>query len=229
MATPPPPAAPRTLAERLDPRRCALLVVDMQNDFCHPDGEVRRAFGLDVSASHAILPTINRLAEAARAAGVPVVYTQMANDASTESPAFVGRRLLGGAPSAVCRIGAWGADLWGVQPGPADLRLVKHRHSAFHGTDLDLRLRSQGRDAVVLTGVNTNVCVEATARDACARDYWTMVVSDATAAYTPEEHQAALRNIDTYFGLAVTAADVLRAWEGARLAPVGPAGTEVPV
>lgn len=200
-----------TLEERLRPDRAALIVVDMQNDFCDPTGLVHQVYRFDVSAGAALLPTLCRLIDAARAARVPVIFTRMVNDAGTESPAFRGRRLVAGG-TAVCRSGSWGAELWQLRLEASDLVIDKHRHSAFHGTDLDLRLRSLGKESVVLTGVNTNVCVEATARDACALDYWPIVVSDATGAYTPEEHRAGLHNVDTYFGVVVVAAEVLEAW-----------------
>jgi ureidoacrylate peracid hydrolase len=200
-----------TLEQRLSPERAALLVVDMQNDFCDLVGTIHQVYGLDVSASEALLPTLCQLIDAAHAVGVPVVFTRMVNDAGTESVAFRGRRLVtGGRP--VTRLGTWGAELWRLQPAADDVVVDKHRHSAFHATDLDLRLRSLRRETVVLTGVNTNVCVEATARDACALDYWPIVVSDATGAYTPEEHRAGLHNVDTYFGLVVDAAQVLQVW-----------------
>lgn len=200
-----------TIPERLDPRRACLVVVDMQNDFCDPDGAIYKAYGLDISASAEILPRVCALIDAAHHMQVPVVFTRMVNDASTESPAFRGRRLVEGGPQ-ICRTASWGAALWKLAPDPSDLVIDKHRHSAFHGTDLDLRLRSLQRESVVLTGVNTNVCVEATARDACALDYWTLVVSDATGAYTPDEHRSGLHNIGTYFGQPVDSADVLAAW-----------------
>jgi ureidoacrylate peracid hydrolase len=200
-----------TVVERLDRRRACLVVVDMQNDFCDPQGAIHQAYRLDISASAEILPRLCGLIEAAHAAGVPVVFTRMVNDASTESPAFKGRRLVEGGPQ-VCRSGSWGAALWQLEPAVTDLVVDKHRHSAFHGTDLDLRLRSLQRESVVLTGVNTNVCVEATARDACALDYWTIVVSDATGAYTAEEHRAGLHNIGTYLGVVVDTQTVLDAW-----------------
>jgi ureidoacrylate peracid hydrolase len=203
-----------SLEERLRPDRCALVVVDMQNDFCDPAGLIHQVYHLDVSASSTILPTVCTLIDAAHAAGVPLVFTRMVNDSGTESAAFRGRRLVaGGTP--VCRTGTWGAELWQFQPQASDLVIDKHRHSAFFGTDLDLRLRSLDKQSVVLAGVNTNVCVEASARDACAHDYWTIVVSDATGAYTVEEHRAALHNIDTYFGLVTDAAQVLDVWRRA--------------
>jgi ureidoacrylate peracid hydrolase len=200
-----------SLEERLDRRRACLVVVDMQNDFCDPNGAIHQAYGLDVSASAEMLPRLCGVIEAAHAAGVPVVFTRMVNDATTQSPAFKGRRLVERGPQ-VGRTGSWGAALWKVEPGPQDIVIDKHRHSAFHATDLDLRLRSLGRESVVLSGVNTNVCVEATARDACALDYWTIVVSDVTGAYTPDEHRSALHNIGTYLGVVVDAQTVLDAW-----------------
>ena len=201
----------RSVAERLDPHRACLIVVDMQNDFCDPNGAIHQAYGLDVSASARILPRLCALIDAAHHAAVPVIFTRMVNTASTESDAFRGRRLVeGGTP--VCRTGSWGAALWQLEPGANDIVLDKHRHSAFHATDLDLRLRSLGRESVVLTGVNTNVCVEASARDACALDYWTIGVADATGAYTPAEHDSGLHNIGTYLGIVVDAQQVLEAW-----------------
>jgi ureidoacrylate peracid hydrolase len=200
-----------SIAERLDPSRACLAVVDMQNDFCDAGGAIHLAYKLDISASADILPRLCRLIDAAHKAHVPVVFTRMVNDATTESPAFKGRRLVADGPR-ICRTGSWGAELWKLEPGPNDLIVDKHRHSAFHATDLDLRLRSLGVESVVLTGVNTNVCVEATARDACALDYWTLVVSDATGAYTPEEHRSGLHNVGTYFGQVIDASQVLAAW-----------------
>src|SRR5262249_57512242 len=110
------------------------------------------------------------------------------------------------------RTGSGGAALGKRERGASDLVIDKHRHSAFHGTDLDLRLRSLRRESVVLTGVNTNVCVEATARDACALDYWTLVVSDATGAYTSAEHESGLHNIGTSFRQAVASPTYLEVW-----------------
>src|SRR5438093_518529 len=114
-------AEPVSLAERVDAGRAALIVIDMQNDFCHPDGAITKEYGLDVAAGRAILPRLHELAKAARAAGVPVFYTQMMNDSTTESPAFVGRRSVWGKSTPVCRVGTWGAELWGVEVEPGDI------------------------------------------------------------------------------------------------------------
>src|SRR5262249_60358534 len=81
---------PLAVRERLDPQRACLVVVDMQNDFCDPSGAIYQAYHLDVSASTEILPRVCALIEAAHATNVPVIFTRMVNDATTESPAFRG-------------------------------------------------------------------------------------------------------------------------------------------
>src|SRR5690606_5669825 len=89
-----------------------------------------------------------------------------------------------------------------------DIVVTKPRYGAFHGTALELILRGRGVRTVVLTGVSTHVCVETTAREAFVRDYYTVVVSDGTAAYSQEEHEAALKIIDRFFGEVVSIADL---------------------
>jgi ureidoacrylate peracid hydrolase len=197
----------------LSPERCALLVIDMQNDFCDPRGAVPAGYGLDVSNHEALLPRLERLLASARAAAVPVLYTQMMNEEGTESPAWRARVPRGGGRPVV-RAGTWGAELRGVRPAPGEPVIVKRRHTAFHGTDLEVHLRALGRDCLVLTGVNSNVCVESTARDASARDYYAVVVADCCAAYDEAEHRSALHNIRTYFGHVLDSAAVIAAWTG---------------
>src|SRR5262245_24703727 len=99
---------PVNLRDRLGRERAALVVVDMQLDFCDPAGAVA-GYGADVSGAAGIVPRVNGLIAAARAVAVPVIFTRMENDDSTESPAFAGRDLLGGR-STVCRSGTRGAS-----------------------------------------------------------------------------------------------------------------------
>jgi ureidoacrylate peracid hydrolase len=91
--------------------------------------------------------------------------------------------------------------------------VTKHRFDAFLNTDLETILRAHDVKTVVLTGVATNVCVETTARQAFVRDYYVVVVSDATAAYSAEEHDAALRTIDRYFGQVVGVDQLAAIWK----------------
>jgi ureidoacrylate peracid hydrolase len=204
-----------TLANKVRPSHTALVVVDMQNDFCANDGFVAKG-GRDVSLVQEMAKRLSALIDHARAAGVLIVFVRCSY--SSEDNRYLSdvwleqaaRRQGGGYTlRPVCQDGTRGAEFYGVAPNPGDLVIIKHRYNAFHGTELDLVLRSRGVRTVVLTGVSTHVCVETTAREAFVRDFYTVVVGDCSAAYSQEEHEIALRLIDRFFG-EVTSLDALR-------------------
>ncbi len=203
----------RTLEEKVDPKHAALLVIDMQNDFCHEDGTSGQR-GFDVQSSQAIVPTLQRLVAAARVVRLPVIFVRVALNDDTVADNF--RARLGDRPYP-CREGSWGADWYGIAPEDGDTIVTKHRFSAFIGTDLDQILRVRGIRSIILTGTRTNVCVECTARDGDQLDYYSVVVSDCTSSGA-EEHEAALTRAKG-FGLVAPAEDVLAAW-AANTAPV---------
>lgn len=214
----------RTLAEKVGPEHAAVLVVDVQNDFCAPGGAMH-AEGRDLSMVQAMLPRLAWLLEAARGAGTPVVwirnvYTAQPNwylsEVWLEQAARRRRGLYVERP--VCQAGEWNGDFYQVRPRPDEAIVTKHRYGAFEGTDLDLVLRSRGVRTVIMTGVATNVCVETTARQAFLKDYYVVFVSDCTATYSRADHDATLRNIDNFFGEVVTAEQVAACWRPA-LAP----------
>ena len=186
----------------------ALIVIDVQHDFCHADGVLGRH--LDAGTVDAMCASIETLQAAAHRCGVPVVFVQTVHRAATDSRAW--RNRFPSQELMVCREGAWGVEFHRCGPRDGDVVVVKHRYSAFHGTELQHVLHTVGCHTVVLTGTATNVCVESTARDACMLDYDVVVVEDATCAGTDEEHAAALFNIREYFGSVADTAAVLSAW-----------------
>lgn len=209
-----------TLAKKVDPRHAALIVVDVQNDFCAPKGMMDRE-GNDLTVVQAMVPRIRRLVDAARGAGVLTVFIQSiyglaGSELLSESwLEQAGRRRKGSYTQyPVCAEGSWNYDFYGgLRPVEGEPIIHKHRFSAFEGTDLDLILRSKGIRSVILTGVATNVCVETTARHAFVKDYYVVFVGDATGTYSAEEQEMTLRNIDRYFGQVVTHDEVMGCWE----------------
>lgn len=181
----------------LDWSRSALVVVDMQNDFCHAEGAAARN-GADVSRHQAIVPAIRRAIDAAHAAHIPVIFAITHHDETTDAPSWKLRHTAGGAP--LCRTGSWGTAHFGVAPIDGDIEIVKHRYSAFIGTDLELRLRAMGVENVFVAGVNTGICVESSVRDGYMLDFYTFALADATSCRTPESHAAALEAIAHGFG-----------------------------
>ncbi|MFN8524666.1 MAG: isochorismatase family cysteine hydrolase [Chloroflexota bacterium] len=201
-----------SLPERVDPRSTALIVVDVQNDFCHSESPLVAA-GNDVSAAQEMVPTLVGLVDDARRAGTTVIWVKMIHTEHTVSRAATDHRMRTRPGSVqICQEGSWGAGLYQVEPAAGEPVVTKHRYSAFVDTDLELILRSRGITSVVLTGVATNVCVESTARDAYMRDYHVVFVDDCSAAYSAEKHAATLRNMNDHFGVVVNAADLAEAW-----------------
>lgn len=207
-------AATERSVDRFARQDVVLVLVDVQNDFCHPDGSASRA-GFDVSA---IDPAVDRLVgvlDAARSSGIPVVFVRTTHDATVDSDAWTHRAAPGIGPGARpippnCVTGSWGAEFYRVAPQPEEAVVTKHRYSAFVGTDLQVVLNRIGRRALVFAGYTTNVCVETTLRDGLCHDYLVSVVGDACAAFDPNEHTTSLATIRRYFG-AVANSDVLAA------------------
>jgi nicotinamidase-related amidase len=198
-----------SLRERLDPTHTALVIVDVQNDFCDP---------AEFPAAASMLPRLRAFVRQARGAGVRLVFTRAVHSETTDSPVWVSRfddrpHLLN-----TCRAGTAGADFHqDVLPQEGDLVIEKHRYSAFIGTSLELRLRAMGVRTLVFTGIATNVCVESTARDAFQRDFHVVLANDCTAASSPALQEASEENVRRYFGLVCHSEEIGQVWRSRQL------------
>ncbi len=203
---------PLALPEKLVPSASALVVVDMQNDFCAPGGYIDKVMGKDVGAGAAVAKAIGGLLGAARGAGVPVVWLR-ADYRHDRIPDSMRAKLQARGITAVCCApGSWGADWFGVAPAEGEPVVTKHTYSGFAGTDLAARLAALGRKTLVFTGVQTQVCVESTLRDAHSLGYFCVVPQDAVGSHTPALHEATLNNVRFLFGDVCTSAEVCNAW-----------------
>ncbi|HEX4928627.1 MAG TPA: isochorismatase family cysteine hydrolase [Burkholderiales bacterium] len=203
---------PLTLEEKLAPRAAALVVIDMQNDFCAPGGYIDQVMKKDVASAGAVAQAIDGLLAAARTAGVPVVWLR-ADYSHERIPDSMRAKLAARGITAVCCApGTWGADWYGVKPLEGEAVITKHTYSGFAGTDLAARLQALGRRTLVFTGVQTQVCVESTLRDAHSLGYFCVVPRDAVGSHTPALHEASLDNVRFLFGDVCTAAEVRAAW-----------------
>jgi ureidoacrylate peracid hydrolase len=199
-----------TFGEKVRPGHTALLVVDVQNDFCHQAGGLAVA-GADMTDIQAMVPRLAELFRGAHDAGVFVVFLRIVQTPHSSSEAWAALDDPEG-PKLVVD-GEWGAEYYpGLPHEYADLEIVKHRHSAFVGTSLDALLRERGIRTIVLGGVASNVCVEGTAREAADRDYYVVLASDGSAAARRDVHEMTLHNIRTYIGDVVTCAELSAQW-----------------
>lgn len=202
----------------------ALLVIDMQRDFCAPGGYADCA-GLDIQRLRAPIPLIQRLLAAARKLGLPVIHTREGHRAdlsdlteskrlrATNAGAAIGSQ---GPLGRLLVRGEYGHDLIDeLQPLTGEPVVDKPGYSAFASTDLELLLRNRGITALVLSGVTTEVCVSSTLRDAVERGYACTLVSDACASPYPELHAAALAMVEVeggVFGRVCDSRQLLEEW-----------------
>ncbi|HET8576844.1 MAG TPA: isochorismatase family cysteine hydrolase [Methylomirabilota bacterium] len=199
--------------EVLAPQRTAVLVVDVQNDFCAPDGAFARQ-GMSIDAGRRILGPLARLLDGARAAGARVIYLRFVEDAAGHvvSQAYDRQRYRAGEELRYC------TDEWGraivpeVEPRKGEPVVDKVRASGFYATALDTILRCGGVTTLVLTGMATESCVLATAIDATARDYYVVLATDCLASFSDERHRAALA-ILTHKHPSVRADEILEIWQ----------------
>jgi ureidoacrylate peracid hydrolase len=199
------------LFDRLEARRTALAVIDMQHAFVEPGAPSA------VTTAREIVPNINRLAAALRAAAGTVAWVQAtyAREGPGYWPLFFDYMVtpeLSGRILGALTVGAPGHALWHeLDVKPQDLRVGKNRYSAFFpgACELPQRLRERGVDTVLIAGTMTNVCCEASARDAMMDGFKTVVVSDANAARSDAEHLASLATILQFFGDVRTTDEVL--------------------
>jgi nicotinamidase-related amidase len=214
-------AAPKPIS--IDLRRTAIMVIDMQNDFCHPEGWLA-SIGVDVGPARAPIAPLARLLPRLRAAGVPVIWVNWGTrpDRLNLSPALLhvydpagagtglGDRLARSG-SAVLQAGSWSAQIVDeLAPPPGDIHVAKHRMSGFWDTPLDSILRNLRLETLLFGGVNLDQCVLHTLADANFLGYDTILVEDCSATTNPDFcREATLLNIRQIFGFTLGSAALL--------------------
>lgn len=212
------PARPEPL--RLNPSETAVIVVDMQNAYASEGGYLDIA-GFDISGAKSVIANIRTTIEAARAAGIPVIFFQNGWDRNYaeaggpgspnyyKSNALKTMRKRPELAGSLLSKGGWDYALVDeLAPQEGDFLIPKIRYSGFFNTGVDSFLRARGIRNLVFVGIATNVCVESSLRDAFHLEYFGVVLEDAThQAGPPFAQQAAIYNIETFFGWVSTVAD----------------------
>ncbi len=211
----------RSLKERCAPSLSGLIVVDVQHDFCSPEGACAK-LGVDINSGLEMMPNLYKLIDEAREVSLPIIYMETVHSEWTDTEPWLYRKPEG-ADVETCREGSWGVDFFdGIEPRADERVVIKHRYSAFINTDLDTILKAKGIESVILTGVATNVCVESTIRDAFMRDYYVTMVHDCMATSDPVLPEGTLENTRRQFGLVASHQEVIETWEGAERKKTAP-------
>jgi nicotinamidase-related amidase len=210
-----------SLDELIQPPHTALVVVDMQRDFCLPGGAFDQQ-GIDISMYRDMVPRLSRLLRAARETRTTVIFIQMTvlPGRRSESPAQIRfnmrMHLEDRGPLKPLWYTVEGSEGQTVIPELApiegELLVRKYRSSGFWGTNLDMLLRSNGIQSLVMTGCTTEGCVESTARDAMFNDYYVVVAEDCVASDDREQHEASLLLMRHRFDV-VASPEIISTWE----------------
>jgi len=204
-----------SLPDFSEPSRVALLLVDLQNDFIHPEGAYARG-GAKSSDIGALPDKLAPLAKQVRAKGGWIVATQFTlvpgkgGDPLISSHLKALRPFLGPGDFAP---GSWGQDVVDVLQ-PVDMKAEKVAFSAFYMSRLEWILKKAGIDRLIVGGIVTNGGVASTVRDAHVRDIETVVLEDGCAAFSEQVHRTAIDALRPVSAVA-TLAEVTAAWEAA--------------
>jgi ureidoacrylate peracid hydrolase len=178
------PALLRTLAEKADARHSALLVIDVQNDFVASGGFFDKVGGDVVTLQRRLVPNLLRLIDAARLAGVQVIFVQAIYDPEFLSDPMRERNARLNMELPRCLTGSWGAEFYQVRPLPGEPVIIKHRYSAMVGTPLLDLLGQRGIRSLLLAGVASE-----------------------------DDHRLALKRFNRDYGQVVSSAELMSVWD----------------
>ena len=195
----------------LSESKSALLVVDMQVDFCADDGFVAD-LGLNPTPCRKIVPELQELIDGARANDVSVLWAFADYDDARVPKTFLRRKQQKGITRSCCVPGTPGYQSFGVFPAAEESRFIKHSYSVFTNPDFENHLKSHEIATLVFSGVQTNVCVEATLRDAFNRGFNVVVAENCVASHTLDLHNSTLKNVQMLLGDVASSGDILECW-----------------
>jgi ureidoacrylate peracid hydrolase len=207
-----------------DIRKSALIIVDMQNDFVHPDGgfaciaRENPEAGIDMPFLMATIPNVQRLARVFREAGRPVIYIAhvLKPDYSDAQFPYWRFGLAPGGNRTFCVEGTWGAQIVDdLKPEEGEHLAVKKGFGGFSNTPLDTILRNMGVTTCVVSGVTTCVCVSTTIRGGVEHNYRMILVEDAVAEVSRDTHEAELKTMARVFADVKTTNEVVAILAGA--------------
>ncbi len=196
--------------EGFDARNTALLVIDMQHASLDPQGSLVKLLGVKENRMLRTIAPIRQLIDAFRAAGRPVFYNQMSVRADYTDAGLLGRVFVPLKDLGHCVEDTWDFEIIDeLKPAATDHVIRKKRWSGFYGTTMESDLRNLGITTLVVCGVATDVCVEATVRDAFYRDFACIVPREATASFDETSEETGIRQLVFGCSRVVPLADVL--------------------
>ena len=199
--------------DKVAPEISAVLLVDLQNDFCHPNGAWKE-IATDPDLSKRV-EAIQSFLPQARTRAVPVLFVRTVYNAWTTSPPIRQRWQQMGMDG-LCTEGSWGAEFYQVLPQETDRVVTKYRPSGFMETDLDLTLRAKDVQTVLIAGMGVWGGAFDTARDTVAKNYQVLLLDDCVGGGTPQERLTLIEIFRRYHADVVESREVIEAWNARK-------------
>lgn len=196
-------------------RNTALIIVDVQQDFCGTEGLMAQ-YGVDMQSIETAIDHIHQLTCEARRHQVPIIYLNLVTDPHTDLPVmktWYSRQGINGEEAvAICRRDTFGAEQYRLAIADGDYVVEKQRYSGFVNTKLDLVLKHLGINKLIVTGVTTECCVDSTVRDAFMHNYEVFIAADACAAYEDDVHIMSLKILGMNFATILPTSRIIELW-----------------
>jgi ureidoacrylate peracid hydrolase len=189
----------------IDPSKKALIVVDMQNAYCHEQGSLARQ-EFDISACRDVIGNVKTILETFRKVSLPVIFLYLAFEKDYRDGGAMAHEIWPFFKEKEGLLdGTWDAAIVDeLKPLSEEIVIRKTRYSGFSGTNLDYRLRYMGVETLIICGVTTNICVESTVRDAFHLGYKVVLISDGTAEIDEDRYRVSLKTMEYAFGKVIT-------------------------
>lgn len=195
--------------------KTALVLIDLQNDFCHPNGTASMR-GKDIHAFGDIIKNITTLLKNARENNIPIIHAISEHSIWSQSPSKKERfgRKEQRDELSYCEPHSWGAEIYDLfTPKSIEKIIIKHRYSAFLHTNLELILKANSIENLILVGLYTNVCIDSTARDGYMRDFHVTIPYDCVASDDKKKHQYALHLVNGTFADVIQSTEIIKQWK----------------
>lgn len=190
-----------------------VVVVDVQNDFCHPDGHFGR-YGKNLASAATAVPKVVKFVQAAQSRGVPCFFIRQRSEPGgrSDSPAWLRLKTRDGKSPDYALPGTWGAELVdGLAPNENDVLVDKYRPDAFMGTPLASLLRARGVDSLIFAGTTTEGCLESTVRSASYHDFYITIAEDLVFSPNTILHEGSIKFMSHRYSVALSKA-ILEIW-----------------
>lgn len=201
--------------ELVDPKKTAILAIDIQNDFCSENGQMAKVLKFDMTPIAITVPKILKFLDAARQRKMTIIWTRSVEDPSMIAPNNAYKIHTSSNPKGLCTPGTYGFEYFMIKPSKGEHEIIKKSYDPFTSTRLNSILKKKKIKNIIFTGFYTSVCVESAVRTAFSLGYHIIVPKDLVSM--PKErldlHRASIKNMGIVFAHITTSKDIIRMWK----------------